>query len=142
MLAAPHSTSSNPAQFRTSGKAACPGVAMDDEPQSVPGYKIDRSQSGPHRLAWIPLPVLFVAVTGLWFKDIQAPHEPLGLLIALNLLLATLPALVIAFLFARSFLVTGAPGIAVFGCGALIWSASGLSPLAAFLVPGPGFNVN
>ena len=107
---------------------------MDDVPQSVPGHKIDRSQFGPPRLAWIPLPVLFVAVTG----DIQAPHEPLGLLIALNLLLATLPALVIAFLFARSFLLTGAPGIAVFGCGALIWSASGLSPLAASVAPGPG----
>ena len=97
---------------------------------------------GPHRFAWLLLPVLFAAVIGLWFKDIQAPHESLGLLIALNLLLATLPALIIAYLFARSFSVTGAPGMALFGCGALIWSVSGLSPLVAMLAPGPGFNVN
>ena len=97
---------------------------------------------GPHRFAGLLLPVLFAAEIGLWFKDIQAPHEFLGLLIALNLLLATLPSLVIAYLFARSFLITGAPGLALFSCGALIWSVSGLSPLAAFLAPGQGFNVN
>ena len=97
---------------------------------------------GPRRFAGLLLPVLFVAVIGLWFKDIQAPHKSLGLLIALNLLLATLPALVIAYLFARSFLVTGAPGIALFGCGALIWSVSGLYPLAASVAPGSGFNLN
>ena len=83
-----------------------------------------------------------MAVIGLWLKDIQTPHESLGLLIALNLLLATLPALVTAYLFARGFLVTGAPGMALFSCGALIWSVSGLSPLAASLAPGPGFNLN
>ena len=53
-----------------------------------------------------------------------------------------MPGLVIAFLFARGFLVTGAPGTALFGCGALFWSVSGLSPLAASLAPGPWLNVN
>ena len=94
------------------------------------------------RFAGLLLPVLFVAEIGLWFKDIQTPHDSPGLVIALNLLLATLPSLVIAYLFARSFLVTGAPGMALFGCGALIWSVSGLSPLAASLAPGHWFNVN
>ena len=117
-----------------SGFAICPVLTMDEG--------IKWRGFGPHRFAGLLLPVLFVAEIGLWFKDIQAPHESLGLLIALNLLLATLPSLVIAYLFARSFLITGAPGLALFGCGALIWSVSGLSPLAAFLAPGPGFNVN
>src|SRR5208282_4714706 len=103
---------------------------MDDVPQDLTIHRIRSSQFGPHRLAWIPLPILFVAEIGLWLKDIQAPHESAGLLIALDLLLATLPALVIAFLFARGFLVTGAPGMMLFGCGTLILSVSGLSPLA------------
>ena len=114
--------------------AICPVLAMEE---GIRGQGF-----GPHRFAGLLLPVLAVAVIGLWFKDIQAPHEFPELLIALNLLLATLPALIIAYLFARSFLVTGAPGIALFGCGALIWSVSGLSPLVAMLAPGPGFNVN
>ena len=117
-----------------SGFAICPVLRMDE------GIKWRRF--GPHCFAGLLLPVLFVAVIGLWFKDFQTPHESLGLMIALNLLLATLPALVTAYLFARSFLVTGAPGMALFSCGALIWSVSGLSPLAASLAPGPGFNLN
>ncbi len=111
-----------------SGFAICPVLTMDE------GIK--------WRGFGLLLPVLFVAVIGLWFKDIQTPHDSPGLVIALNLLLATLPALVIAYLFARSFLVTGVPGMALFGCGALIWSVSGLSPLAASLAPGHWFNVN
>ena len=114
---------------------------MDEVRKSVLGHRIEWG-FGPLRFAWLPLPVLFVAVIGLWLKDIQAPQESPGLLIALYLLLTTLPGLVIAFLFARSFLVTGAPGTALFGCGALFWSVSGLSPLAASLAPGPWLNVN
>ncbi len=115
---------------------------MDDVPLNVTSHEIDSSQPGPHRFAWLPLPVLAAAEIGLWFTEIQAPHEPPELLTALNLLLATLPALIIALLFARNFLITGAPGMMLFGCGALIWSVSGLSPLVALLTPAPGFNVN
>ena len=116
-----------------SGFAICPVLTMDE------GIKW---RGFGHIVSPLLLPVLFVAVIGLWFKDIQTPHDSPGLVIALNLLLATLPALVIAYLFARSFLVTGVPGMALFGCGALIWSVSGLSPLAASLAPGHWFNVN
>lgn len=79
-----------------------------------------------HGFAWLPLPVLLVAEIVLWFSDIQAPHELLGLLITLNLLLQTLPGLAIAFLFARSFLMTGALGVGLFSCGAVLWGISGL----------------
>ena len=79
-----------------------------------------------HGFAWLPLPVLLVAEIVLWFSDIQAPHESLGLLITLNLLLQTLPGLAIAFLFARSFLMTGALGVGLFSCGAVLWGISGL----------------
>ena len=91
---------------------------------------------------FIPVPVLFVAIIGLWFVDRAVPHESPALLIILNLLLATLPALAIAALFARGFLASGAPGLLLFGCGAVFWSASGLSSLASALDPGLGFNAN
>ncbi len=108
---------------------------------SIVSQGIDRPDLfAPHRFVLIPLPVLFVAVIGLWFSDVQAPHELPGLLIALSILLTTLPALGIAFLFARNFRVTGAPGVVLFGCGALLWGASGLSPSFAALTP--GFNAN
>ncbi len=119
-----------------------PGADSPSVPVLAMDEGIEWRGFGPHRFAGLPLPVLFVAAIGLWFRDIQAPHEPLGLLIALNLLLATLPAMVIAYLFARTFLITGAPGMALFGCGALIWSVSGIYPLAASLAPGSGFNLN
>ena len=85
----------------------------------------------PPRIAWAPLPILLLAVISLWFRNIQAPHKSPELLIALNLVLTTLPGAGIAFLFARNFLMTGAPGVVLLGCGALLWSASGLSTLIA-----------
>ncbi len=97
--------------------------------------------SRPPRIAWAPLPILLLAVISLWFKNTQTPHESPELLIALNLVLATLPGLGMAFLFARNFLITGAPGVVLLGCGALLWSASGLSTLIA-RVASPGFDVN
>ena len=71
---------------------------------------------------FIPVPVLFVAIVGLWFVDRAVPHRSPALLIILNLLLAALPALAIAALFARGFLASGAPGLLLFGCGAVFWS--------------------
>jgi PAS domain S-box-containing protein len=92
--------------------------------------------------AWIPLPLLFVAVVALWFEDIQDLHESVALLIALNLLLTTLPALGIAFLFARSFLAAGALGVGLFGCGALLLSCSGLAVLGTVFLPSSLFGLN
>ena len=96
--------------------------------------------SRPPRIAWAPLPISLLAVIGLWFQNIQAPYESPELLIALNLLLTSLPGAGIAFLFARAFLMTGAPWLALLGCGAVLWSASGLSTLIAFATP--SFDVN
>ncbi len=115
---------------------------MHGVPQDLTALRLESSQPGPNHFAWIPLPVLLAAEIGLWFNGTQTPYESPGLLIALNLPLATLPALIIAFLFARSFTSNGTPGIALSGCGALLWSVSGLSPLLAALAPSPWLNVN
>ena len=119
---------------------------MNDVCQSIRNileYRTYAPHSPPrHGVAWIPLPVFFVAVITLWFRDIQAPHESPWLLIALNLLLTTLPALGIAVLFARSFLMTGAVGLGLFACGALLWGASGLAALGIAFMPSPLFGMN
>jgi PAS domain S-box-containing protein len=89
----------------------------------------------PFPLAWVPLPPLFVAIIALRLANIQTPSETPGLFIAINFIFTTVPFLGIAYLFLRSFLATGAPGVVLFSCGALLWSVSGFAPLATYLVP-------
>jgi PAS domain S-box-containing protein len=90
----------------------------------------------PAPLAWAPLPAFFFAVIGLWLNNIQTPSEAPELLVALTLILTTAPFLAIAVLFFRSFMTTGAPGVLLFGCGAIFWSVSGLASLGPLLAPG------
>jgi hypothetical protein len=98
----------------------------------------------PARFAWALLPVFFVAILGLWLNKVETPGEARSLFIAFDLILGAVPWLGVAFLFLRSFLITGGPGVLSFGCGALLWSASGLAPLGPYLAPGadaPNINV-
>jgi hypothetical protein len=76
--------------------------------------------------ASLPIFVLLAAMAVLWAADLRTSHESPFLLIALNLVFATLVSLFIAYLVGRSFLVRGAPGLLMLGCGVLIWGASGL----------------
>jgi len=118
----------------------CLEADLTPSPEHADNSSLDRAIW--RQWPFIPVPVLFVAIIGLWFVDRAVPHVSPALLIILNLLLATLPALAIAALFARAFLASGAPGLLLFGCGAVFWSASGLSSLASALDPGLGFNAN
>ena len=108
---------------------------IDSEADTRPIATERNNELYPSRIAWAPLLVFFVAIIGLWFKNIQTPSEAPKLLIALNLVLTTAPFLGIAYLFLRNFLMTGAPGVVLFGCGALLWSTSGLAPLGPYLAP-------
>ncbi|ADP72551.1 peptidase M1 membrane alanine aminopeptidase [Rhodomicrobium vannielii ATCC 17100] len=51
------------------------------------------SQEARPVFAWFPLPLLLFAVIALWLNDSQTSYESTWLSPALNLLLATLPAL-------------------------------------------------
>jgi hypothetical protein len=88
---------------------------------------------------------LLLAVIGLWLADLRTPIESRHLLyvrIGLNFLFSTLVALLVAFKFGRSFLTHGAIGVLLFGCGAVIWGASGVISLITSLASAPGFDPN
>ena len=76
-------------------------------------------------LSWLPIPLLLAAMAVLWAMDLRTAHESQVLLMALNLVCSTLAALLVAILAGRSFLVRRAPGILLFGSGALLWGAAG-----------------
>jgi PAS domain S-box-containing protein len=84
------------------------------------------------RLAWWPIPLLLVAILGLWVADLPTSYESRRLLVALTWWFWTLPALAIAILVGRGYLARSTPGLLLFGCGVLIWGAAG--PLSSLLL--------
>ncbi len=83
------------------------------------------------RLAWVPIPVLLVAMGVFWAADWQGSHESIYLLLTLNLVFSLLVCLVVAYLISRSFLVRSAPGLLLLGCGVAIWGPAGVVATAA-----------
>ena len=85
----------------------------------------------PSRVAWLPIPVLLTAIGVFWAADWQGSHESVYLLLTLNLVFSLLVCLVVAYLITRSFLVRGAPGLLLLGCGVVIWGPAGVVATAA-----------
>ncbi|MBE0530951.1 MAG: PAS domain S-box protein [Rhodospirillales bacterium] len=111
---------------------------MNASPESVPAtVGIRPSLADVNRWAWLPIPVLMLAIAGLWFADWRTPYEAPYLFAALNVFFSALVALS-AVLFGRGFLVRGTPSLLLFGCGAVVSSASGIKSVAG----GPGFDIN
>ncbi len=73
------------------------------------------------RLAWIPIPVLLVAMAILWAGDLRTAYETPRLLMTLNFVFSTVASLFVAYLIGRSFLVRGRPGLLMLGCRRLRW---------------------
>ena len=89
--------------------------------------------------AYLPVPLLFLAIIAVWMGDWRTAHESTGLLMVLNLVFPVLGSLGVAALIARSFLASPSPGLLLLSCGALLWSASGLAVVVAILMkPGGG----
>ena len=83
------------------------------------------------RLAWLPIPLLLLAMAVFWAADLQGTHESTYLLLTVNLVFSTPVCLLIAYLAARSFLVSGALGLLLLGCGVVIWAPAGVVATAA-----------
>ena len=88
----------------------------------------ERDPRPPNQPKWpaAPILVLLGAMVALWVADLRTSHESPFLMIVLNIVFATLVSLFIAYLVGRGFLIRGAPGLLMLGCGVLLWGASGL----------------
>ena len=82
--------------------------------------------------AWLPIPLFFAVIAGLWVADLRMVYESRGVMVLLNVFFTWLASLFICFLTARGFLVSGQPGLLMFGCESLLWGFTSLS--AAVLV--------
>jgi PAS domain S-box-containing protein len=78
------------------------------------------------RFAWVPLPVLVLAMAAFWAADSATSYESALALLALNFFFSTVISLVIAVLAARTFLARGQPAVLMLGCAMTIWGASSL----------------
>jgi PAS domain S-box-containing protein len=93
------------------------------------------SKSGPNgptrRWAWLPIPLILVAMAVLWAGDWRARYESPYVGMALNPLFSTLASMFTAYLIARSFVVRGTPELLMLACGVFLWGAAGCVGAAA-----------
>jgi PAS domain S-box-containing protein len=90
------------------------------------------------RWAWLPVPVLLVAMVALWAADMRTSYGSPALVTTLNFTFATLASLAVAFLIGRSFRAQPEPGMLLVGCGMLVW---GVGSLVAAAVAGGVTNI-
>jgi PAS domain S-box-containing protein len=88
--------------------------------------------------SWLAIPLLATATIILWAADIRTSYESPYLLMALNFVFSALVSFFIAYLVGRSFLVNGAPGLLLLGCGIITWGAGGFVGTVAGLVSSAG----
>jgi PAS domain S-box-containing protein len=91
------------------------------------------------RWAWLPIPVLAMAMIGLWAADLRDSFDPPWLLFTLNFLFATVASGVIVYLVCRSFLARGTPGLLLLNCGVVFWGLAGITSAA---VGGTNYNAS
>jgi len=77
------------------------------------------------RFGWLPVPLLVLGMAAVWAADLRTSYESRDLLLALNFVFSSLASLFVAYLVARSFLVSGMPGLLMLGCGVVLWGCSG-----------------
>jgi len=77
-------------------------------------------------LSWLPAPVLLIAVLCLWAFGPVASFESFGLMAVNTFLGYAVFNAVAAALIGRSFIEHRRPSLLLIGCGAVIWSCSGL----------------
>ncbi len=87
--------------------------------------RVDRPRGLPGRLVWLPALLLLVAILSARAAGLREVYELPRLRLVLSFVFYTLVSLGTLYLVGRSFLASGAPGLLLLGCGALLWSAAG-----------------
>jgi len=80
---------------------------------------------GSHWLAWVPVTVLLLVLILARGSSWGTP-EWRFLVLGCNFVFSTLASVLVAYLAGRSFLVRGAPGVLLLGCGVIAWGAAGV----------------
>jgi len=78
------------------------------------------------RWAWLSIPLFLLSMIGLRLANLRDSYDSVTLTLVLNFVFVTLVSGYIAYLVARGYLVRGAPGLLLLGCGVVIWGATGL----------------
>jgi signal transduction histidine kinase/DNA-binding response OmpR family regulator len=104
---------------------------MDDF-STQEGSKIQQptSPQSPYRLspaAQLSVPLLLLLVVALMLADLHGTYQAPYLLVSLNLAFLILMPLAAAYIAARHFLISSAPGLLLLACGALMYSFAGFS---------------
>ncbi|OHB49401.1 MAG: hypothetical protein A2Y10_19415 [Planctomycetes bacterium GWF2_41_51] len=96
------------------------------------------------RFAWIPIPLLLIAILVLRAEHLHIAYNYPKLLLLLNIVFSTLISFFITYLIARSFLERRNLGMLMVGCGVLIWGLSALVGVGAALIKSANhqFDVN
>jgi PAS domain S-box-containing protein len=77
------------------------------------------------RLAWLPIPLLLVAIVAARATGLHETYPFDALRLVLSFILYTLVSLGTIFLIGRAFLALGAPGLLLLECGVVLWSLAG-----------------
>ncbi len=79
----------------------------------------------PSHLAWLPIPILLVAIIAARAAGLRGTFESPALTLTLSFVFYTLVSLGTIFLIGRSFLASGLPGLLLLECGVVLWSLAG-----------------
>jgi len=78
------------------------------------------------RLAWVPIPVLLLAMAMMWVEANPDVHESLFIVVLMNTLFTGVASASVVLLTGRGFLMSGSPSMLMLGCGSLLWSCTAL----------------
>ncbi len=82
------------------------------------------------RLAWLPIPLLLVAMAILSVIGPSSLYTSPRMLLGLNIVFSTVGSMFVAYLVGRSFLTRGTPGLLLLGCGVVFWGGAGVVAIA------------
>jgi PAS domain S-box-containing protein len=77
------------------------------------------------RLAWLPVPLLLVAIVACRLAGLRQDYPYDNLRLALSFIFYTAVSFTTLVLIGRSFLKSGKPGLLLLECGVVLWSLSG-----------------
>ena len=84
-----------------------------------------RPRRGLERFAWLPVPLLLMAIIAARAAGLRESYENDTLRLGLSFTFYTLASLGTLFLIGRSFLTSGLPGLLLLECGVVLWSLAG-----------------